>query len=144
MCFWAGGGRGGIVWLCKHRCPSHKKIEGPGLDGVYSMYHGHLFTRKATYVRKTDKLGCLRPPACGLHCGRCLFGCGGALCTVVRFCFWVAAKVLGTTPRFRHTHAFGGGCFGQHLGERPSFAGASPGTFGPAWPPRLVSRELED
>ena len=26
------------------------KIEGPGLDGVYSIYQGHLFFQQATYM----------------------------------------------------------------------------------------------
>ena len=32
------------------------KIEGPGLDGVYSIYQGHLFFQKATYGK--DMKGC--------------------------------------------------------------------------------------
>ena len=41
------GGRGGCIgvlfgWFAY-------KIEGPGLDGVYSIYQGHLFFQKATY-----------------------------------------------------------------------------------------------
>ena len=28
----------------------HPHIEGPGFDGVYSIYQGHLFFQKATYA----------------------------------------------------------------------------------------------
>ena len=41
----------------EHRCPFWlvclNNIEGPGLDGVYSIDQGHLFFQKATYVYVT-------------------------------------------------------------------------------------------
>ena len=37
------------------------KIEGTGLDGFYSIYQGHLFSKKDTYEQKDD----YKIPICG-------------------------------------------------------------------------------